>query len=211
MPEGKIIRRPLRFERDFAQLPNRWLRDNRLSYRARGLLGMLMSHDSGFRVTLKSIAADSPSEGLDAVRSAVRELEEFGYLIRRPATRGGRFEGDDWELCDPRETVDNPLWGGDNSDRAGDNPRATALDEPTRTALDNPTREEHYEKTPSKTPKVTPGRARELALLAPWAPCPDGAHRWLEGGSWCDACGLHRSGDSRIVFESGKVIPVPGG
>ena len=41
-----ITRIHLKFERDFTQLPNAWLRDRRLSRGARGLLGEIMTHDT---------------------------------------------------------------------------------------------------------------------------------------------------------------------
>lgn len=94
----------MRFERNFTQLPNVWLRDESLSFRARGLLALLMTHDDGWHVTLKSLAATSPNEGIDALRTATNELEERGYLKRVTLQgRGGKFEGTTWEICDPHD------------------------------------------------------------------------------------------------------------
>lgn len=132
----KLIRKRMRFESNFTKLPNAWVRDERISYRARGLRDMLMSHDEGWTITLKNIAAASPSEGIDAIRTAVNELEAFGYLVRHVVQgRGGKFEGHDWELRDPFDV------GAETLFTALDNPtrKATALDKTTRTALDNPT------------------------------------------------------------------------
>jgi hypothetical protein len=144
--EPHLIRRRLRFERNYTQVPNAWLRDERLSFRARGILAMLLSHEHGWKVTLKAVAGASSGEGIDAVRVAVAELERFGYLVRHPIKARGRFQGDDWELVDPFEAVDNSLFTAlDDPTRS-----ATALDEPMRTALDNPTPIEDYKKT-SKT------------------------------------------------------------
>lgn len=136
MSEPKLIRRLQRFERNFTQLPNTWLRDEALSYRARGVLALLMSHETGWRVTLKSLASASPSEGVDALRTVAVELEQRGYLKRVTLQgRGGKFEGQDWEISDPHDTGSAALF------TALDNPTTvpTALDKTTRTALDNPT------------------------------------------------------------------------
>lgn len=132
--EPRLIRRRLRYERGFVQLPNGWLRDNKLSFKARGLLAMLMTHEDGWKVTLKAIAADNP-EGIDSLRSAVQELEEANYLKRHPINIGGRFHGDHWEIQDPADDGTIPLF------TALENPtrKATALDNPMRTALENPT------------------------------------------------------------------------
>lgn len=110
-----IVRRLLRWERDFTQLANSWLRDERLSYVARGILAMLMTHEHGYRVTLKAIAAATPKsgsgEGLRGVRAAVEELETIGYLVRIPVSKGGRFVADRWEICDPSGLYDPALFG----------------------------------------------------------------------------------------------------
>lgn len=146
-PDGpKLIRKRMRFESNFTQLPNAWLRDERLSYRARGLRDVLMSHEDGWSITLKNLAASSPSEGLDAIRTAVRELEDHGYLVRHVVQgRGGKFEGHDWEMRDPFDLGSETLFS------ALDHPtrRGTASDHPTRTASDHPT----PIRTPSRTSK----------------------------------------------------------
>lgn len=142
--EPQLIRKPLRFERNFVQLPNAWMRDERLSYRARGLLAMLMTHDIGFKVTLKAIASTSPKEGIDAIRVATNELEDQGYLKRVDLQgKGGKFEGTSWEITDPHDTGNLALFTALDYPTTVpaepvDNP-STALDSPTRTALDNPT------------------------------------------------------------------------
>ena len=92
--------------------------------------------DDGWTITLKGIAADSPKEGIDAVRAAVVELEDAGYLVRHVVQgQGGRFLGDDWELRDPHDLGAATLPALDYPTRR----KRTALDNPTRTALDNPT------------------------------------------------------------------------
>lgn len=135
MTEATLVRSHIRFEREFTQLPNAWLRDNQLSFRSRGLLALLMSHKPGeFKVTIKALASDNP-EGVDALRAAVEELEKLGYLKRYRKAPGGQFQPDTWELCDPHE-LDRPtmLAALDKPTR-----RQSALDNPTRTALDKPT------------------------------------------------------------------------
>ena len=96
-----IRRSAFAFERDFTRIPNEWVRDRRLSRRARGLLAELMSHALGWRTTVASLAENGP-EGRDAIRSALAELRECGYLtlmVRQAA--GGRLDGQDYVLTDP--------------------------------------------------------------------------------------------------------------
>lgn len=112
----------MRFERNFTQLPNTWLRDESLSFRARGLLALLMTHDDGWHVTLKALAEASPTEGIDALRTATVELEQRGYLKRTTIQgKGGKFEGTTWEICDPHDDGDVPLFSAlDHPTTAGD-------------------------------------------------------------------------------------------
>ena len=98
-----IIRGKHSFEGHFTQIPNTWVRDKRLSYKARGLLAELMSHEPGFRVSRESIAR-SGQDGDRAVRSAIAELEAAGYLRRsQERSDSQRFGAAVWTTCDPFE------------------------------------------------------------------------------------------------------------
>lgn len=119
MSHGTIHRVRLKFERDFTQIPNSWVRDKRLSRDARGLLFELMSHDESFNVTIESLVG-SGIERRDAIRRMVGELERFGYLHRvKRRRRSGQLVGHDWVIQDPFEGVDEaglrPLLPVDNS------------------------------------------------------------------------------------------------
>lgn len=74
-----IIRGEVDFSAHFAQVPNEWARDANLSYRARGVLLVLMSHRSGWEVTTEHLIRNG-TEGRDAIRKAIRELVNQGYL-----------------------------------------------------------------------------------------------------------------------------------
>ncbi len=85
----------------FTTISNRWVRDKRLTWKARGVLAWLASHKIGFRVSEKALIAAAP-DGRDAVRGAVKELETHGYLVReRQRARSGKLGGVDYILCDP--------------------------------------------------------------------------------------------------------------
>lgn len=115
MNRGKIRRSLLPFEDQYAQIPNAWLRDPLLSYRARGILAMLLSHREGWAIGVEDMT--TPTERKDAVRTAVRELEARGYLIReRIRDAQGKLGAVDWILTEP---VDNPV---DNQGPMADEP-----------------------------------------------------------------------------------------
>jgi hypothetical protein len=81
---GRIKRGPIAADiigRNFTQVFNKAVRDRRLSRRARGLLVELLSHRDGYGISIPALVAAGP-EGRDAIRSALAELEKYGYLHR---------------------------------------------------------------------------------------------------------------------------------
>lgn len=98
-----IYRDPMSFEGHYTQVPNLWLRDPRLSRRARGLMAELFSHQAGWQITIESLVETGP-EGRDAIRAAVLELEANGYLRRERQKNGTKFAGVIWHLSNPFES-----------------------------------------------------------------------------------------------------------
>lgn len=91
---------------NFTMLSNEWIRDDELSFKARGVLSWLSSHALGFRVSLERIAARSKRDGVTAVRSAIKELEAAGYLVRRKERdSAGRITSSVYVLQDPNAQV----------------------------------------------------------------------------------------------------------
>jgi hypothetical protein len=96
-----IIRGSHDFDESFTRMPNRWLRDERLSLKAIGLLAQLHSHSVGWRLSLRSLA-EANQCGLDLIRGAISELESAGYLRREQArTDNNRFGESVWTTVDP--------------------------------------------------------------------------------------------------------------
>lgn len=96
-----IIRGRHAFDGHFTQIPNHFIRDKRLSYKARGLLAELMSHEPGFEVSREKLARNG-QDGDGAIRSAIRELEVNGYLKRSQSrSEGQKFAAAVWVTQDP--------------------------------------------------------------------------------------------------------------
>lgn len=75
----------------FTRIPNSALRDERLSFRARGLLAYLLSHKDGFPMGADE-ASQHAAEGREATRTAMKELIAAGYVGRvRRQGEGGRW------------------------------------------------------------------------------------------------------------------------
>jgi hypothetical protein len=76
-----LIRGHHEFDDQFTQIPNDWVRDDRLSLEARGLLAQIMSHRPGWVMSISSIAAQNKISK-DRVRRILGELMTHGYLVR---------------------------------------------------------------------------------------------------------------------------------
>ena len=104
-----LVRGHHAFDNHFTQIPNSWLRDTRLTLKARGLLSLVMSHSQGWSLSISRLAEES-LEGKDAIRSAIAELERFGYLSRSQENQG-RFGENIWVTHDPADypLSENPM------------------------------------------------------------------------------------------------------
>lgn len=63
----------------FAQISNTTLRDKRLSFKARGLLAMVLSHSGEWDAPRDWLVDQSHKDGREAVQSALNELTLLGY------------------------------------------------------------------------------------------------------------------------------------
>lgn len=98
-----IIRGHHSFDSQFTQIPNAWLRDSRLSLKAIGLLAQILSHESGWSMSIRMLARQNGT-GLGTIKSAAEELEKVGYLKRSDVqthNEDGTFAGFAWITCDP--------------------------------------------------------------------------------------------------------------
>ena len=104
-----LIRGHHSFDDQFAQIPNSWLRDSRLSLKAIGLLGQIMTHVPGWNMSINSLASRN-NAGRDQIRTAIAELEKFGYLTREQSREDGKFAETIWRTSDPIEkpSSENP-------------------------------------------------------------------------------------------------------
>lgn len=102
---------------NFTILPNELLRDDRLSYCARGVLGELLSRLDGWETNADALSErarrhrDGKGEGRRAMRAAFAELEAAGYMIRkRERIARGKVGGGNFVTV--LEVYDTPQNGG---------------------------------------------------------------------------------------------------
>lgn len=103
-------------ENPFVQIDKRALEDNRLSWRAKGILAYLLSKPSGWKVNVKDIW-NNGAEGRNAVQDCLIELQNIGYAELRTVTgEHGKLMGSQWLITEePKggfsESTDKPKMG----------------------------------------------------------------------------------------------------
>lgn len=80
--------------RDFTVLQNGMLRDKRLSLKTKGLFAVMLSRPGTWQFSVSGLAAYTGA-GRDAIRRALKELREAGYLTVEKQSHGehGKFAG----------------------------------------------------------------------------------------------------------------------
>jgi len=93
--------------------PNEILNNENISLKAKGLYTYLQSKPDGWKFSIQRISLQT-KDGKSAVREAIKELENFGYLKRIPLKDdNGRWNGYDYELSEKplseKRTTENPM------------------------------------------------------------------------------------------------------
>lgn len=133
---GAII--TVKTRESFTVLPNRTLRDNRLSLKTRAILAIMISLPEDWDYTVSGLAAIC-DVGKDAVRTSLLELENCGYLTRTQRhSEDGHFSQNEYIV------TDSPLSGYPSTVEP-------SADEPL---TDNPTQQN---KDCTNTPYSPPG------------------------------------------------------
>ncbi|MEY8420479.1 DUF6017 domain-containing protein [Oscillospiraceae bacterium 44-5] len=88
----------------YTVMSNHHLRNKDLSLKAKGLLSQMLSLPEDWDYTLKGLALIN-REKIDAIRQAIRELEQAGYIVRsRERDERGRLRGADYVIYEQPQT-----------------------------------------------------------------------------------------------------------
>ncbi|MFA5526549.1 MAG: hypothetical protein WC992_06985 [Acholeplasmataceae bacterium] len=92
---------------DFTQIPNRILRDPELTFKAKGLLCLLLANREGWHSYFKTIQSMT-ADGRDSIRGAIKELEQSRYLVRvyYRDVQSKTFKGTVWAYTDTPNSLD---------------------------------------------------------------------------------------------------------
>ena len=93
----------------YTVMSNHHLRNKDLSLKAKGLLSQMLSLPEDWDYTLKGLSLIN-REQIDAIRAAIRELEQAGYIVRsRERDSQGRLRGADYVIYEqPQPVPDSP-------------------------------------------------------------------------------------------------------
>ncbi|MDT0392335.1 hypothetical protein [Streptomyces dubilierae] len=133
----------------FTQIANALFRDGTLSFKAKGLFGLLSTHREGWRMSVADIAR-AGRDGDSAVRSGLKELQSHGFLVRE------RERGPDGTLGAAAYVItDLPALRASRSQPESGYPR---VDDPT--LADRPLKNTNRKKTTQQKTRPLPPAAR---------------------------------------------------
>lgn len=132
---------------DYSIISNDLFNDERLSWKAKGLMGWLLSRPAGWKIFLKDLQTRS-KDGRDATAAAIKELIENGYIERTQVREKGIFKGYHYNV------YESPRQENRTGKTAADNPNT---ENPTLviTELNKELSKEIYDKTKNESSKQT--------------------------------------------------------
>ena len=136
---------------NYSVMSNYHLRDENLTLKAKGLLSQMLSLPDGWDYTLTGLAKIN-REGKDAIRTAVQELEQAGYIIRRQThDSAGNFAGNEYIIHEQPTTLPTAQayaeYGPEKEAPLSENPTTDAP------SLENPSSEKPSTENPTQLNK----------------------------------------------------------
>ena len=119
-------------DRNYTVMSNYHLNDKNISLKAKGLLSQMLSLPDGWDYTLRGLATIN-KENLDAIRTAVLELEQHGYITRRQLRdETGRITSVEYSIFEHPQPPRLDFPNIDNPNTVFPNTGKPMLDNPTQ-------------------------------------------------------------------------------
>ncbi|MFI9830849.1 hypothetical protein ACIHIX_24555 [Streptomyces sp. NPDC051913] len=129
---GRGIRRGVKAGDQFTQIANGLFRDTRLSFKAKGLFGLVSTHREGWRMTVAGLARCG-REGVDAVKTGLEELARYGFLQRERERNPDGTLGAAMYVITDLPALQDPTSRPESGNPGLDNP--TLADRPTKNTI----------------------------------------------------------------------------
>ena len=108
--------------RDYTVMSNHHLRDKALSLKSKGLLSMMLSLPEDWNYTTRGLAKIC-KEGVDAIGSALRELETAGYIVRHQLRdKSGRISDTEYVIYEQPQPKQPDMPQPDTASPGTENP-----------------------------------------------------------------------------------------
>ena len=108
--------------RDYTVMRNHHLRNEKLSLKAKGLLSMMLSLPEDWNYTTRGLAKIC-KEGVDAIGSALRELETAGYIVRHQLRdKSGRISDTEYVIYEQPQPKQPDMPQPDTASPGTENP-----------------------------------------------------------------------------------------
>jgi hypothetical protein len=158
---GMGIRRGVMAGDQFTQIANGLFRDNRMSFKSKGLFGLISTHREGWHMTVADLARRG-REGVDAVTTGLEELERHGFLQRdRDRNPDGTLGSATYFITD-LPALQNTRSQPESGNPGLDNP--TLADRPTKKTISKKT---NKQKTSSVPPCARSARTSGRPAVPP--------------------------------------------
>ncbi|MFD9441874.1 hypothetical protein ACFWBR_27490 [Streptomyces sp. NPDC060006] len=142
---GMGIRRGVMAGDQFTQIANSLFRDSRMSFRAKGLFGLISTHREGWHMTVADLARRG-REGVDAVTTGLEDLERYGFLQRdRDRNPDGTLGSATYFITD-LPSLQNARSQPESGNPGLDNP--TLADRPTKNTISKKTNQQNTRSFP---------------------------------------------------------------
>lgn len=89
-----------KYDRDFTVISNEFLKDNRLSWKAKGLIAYVCMLPDDWVLNMRDLV-NRATDGRDSLYSGIKELEKYGYCSKtQNRNTDGTIAGFAYEVCD---------------------------------------------------------------------------------------------------------------
>lgn len=101
-----------RYERDYTQMANEFLKDTRLSWKAKGIIAYVQMLPDDWVLNMRDLT-NRATDGRDSLYSGIKELEQYGYCEKQMRRNpDGTIAGYAYEICDKsvfQPCTENPV------------------------------------------------------------------------------------------------------
>lgn len=105
MGEKKILRISKNKENPYVMINKNVMQNDWLSWKARGLMGYLLSLPDDWVIYLEELEKHSQKDGRDSLASGIKELIEHGYIVRETMREKGRFSSWTYTVFESPQTI----------------------------------------------------------------------------------------------------------